>query len=146
MAIFQIAPAQAKEILDQDPEALYLDVRSIPEFVQGHPIRAINIPLLHFKGGQMIPNPDFSKVSEAVLPKSKKLLVGCKSGGRSQRACEILSQSGYTDVTNVDGGFGGNDHQPGWQALGLPVSLENGEGIGYESLAVKSSTTSSTPR
>ena len=85
----------------------------------------------------MIPNPDFQAVAQAVLPKDKKLLVGCKSGGRSQRACEILSQLGYQNLSNVDGGFGGNDHQPGWQGLGLPVSQENGEGVGYESISSK---------
>lgn len=137
MGIQQTTPDKAKEILDQDASALYLDVRSIPEFTAGHPIRAVNIPLLHLKGGQMIPNPDFQAVAQAVLPKDKRLLVGCKTGGRSQKACEILSQLGYQNLSNVDGGFGGNDHQPGWQALGLPVSQENGEGVGYETLASK---------
>lgn len=137
MEIRQITPNEAKEILDQDPTTLYLDVRSIPEFVAGHPIRAINIPLLHMQGGQMAPNPDFQKVIRSVLSTDKRLLVGCKSGGRSQKACEILSQMGFQNLSNVDGGFGGNDHQPGWKASGLPVSLENGEGISYESLATK---------
>ena len=137
MEIQQITPQQAKEILDREPGAVYLDVRSVPEFTAGHPIRAVNIPLLHMKGGQMTPNPEFTQVAQAVLPKDRKLLVGCKSGGRSQRACEVLSQLGYSNLSNVDGGFGGNDHQPGWQALGLPVSQENGEGVGYECLAAK---------
>lgn len=137
MSIQQTTPDKAKEILDQDPQAVYLDVRSIPEFTAGHPIRAVNIPLLHLKGGQMVPNPDFQSVAQSTLQKEAKLLVGCKSGGRSQRACEILTQLGYKDLSNVDGGFGGNDHQPGWQALGLPVSQDNGEGVGYESLASK---------
>lgn len=137
MSIAQITPKEAKEVLDQNPEAVYLDVRSIPEFTAGHAIRAINIPLLHLKGGQMAPNPDFQRVVQAVLSKDKRLVVGCKAGGRSQRACEILSQMGYSNIANIDGGFGGNDHQPGWQALGLPVSAENGEGVGYESLATK---------
>ncbi len=137
MSIPQITPLEAKQILDENPDAVYLDVRSIPEFTQGHPTRAINIPLLHYKSGQMMPNTDFQKITQAVLPKNKKLVVGCKSGGRSQRACEILTQTGYTDLANIDGGFGGNDHEEGWQASGLPVSTENGDGVGYESLSLK---------
>ena len=138
MAIQQTTPDQAKQALDQNTEAVYLDVRSVPEFTQGHAVGAINIPLLHMQGGQMSPNPDFQKVAEAVLPKDKPLYVGCKMGGRSQRASEILSTMGYQKIWNIDGGFGGNDHQPGWKDLGLPVSTENGAGIGYESLLAKS--------
>jgi rhodanese-related sulfurtransferase len=138
MPVTQTTPDQAKAILDQDPKAIYVDVRSIPEFVQGHAKGAINIPLLHMQGGQMAPNPDFQKVAQAVLPKDKTLLVGCKMGGRSQKASEVLDVLGYQKIYNIDGGFGGNDHQPGWKDLGLPVSQDNGEDVGYESLLTKS--------
>lgn len=139
MSIQQTTPDQAKEILDSNPNAVYLDVRSIPEFVQGHADGAINIPLLHFNEemNQMQPNADFPNVVSKVLPQDKTYVVGCKMGGRSQRACEILHQLGYQDLFNIDGGFGGNDNQPGWEALGLPVSTENGEGTSYESLKAK---------
>lgn len=139
MSIAQITPKQAKDILDKDPNAVYLDVRSIPEFTQGHAAGAINIPLMHYNpaAGGMTPNADFAKVAQAVLPKDKKLVVGCKMGGRSQRACDILSGLGYQNLSNIDGGFGGHDQQPGWQDCGLPVSNDNGEGVSYESLAVK---------
>ncbi|HSA58174.1 MAG TPA: rhodanese-like domain-containing protein [bacterium] len=137
MAIQQTTPDQAKSLLDSDPNAIYVDVRSIPEFTQGHAKGAINIPLLHMQGGQMTPNPDFQKVAQAVLSKDKTLLVGCKMGGRSQRASEILNSLGYEKVFNVDGGFGGNEHQPGWKDLGLPVSSDNGDGVGYETLVAR---------
>lgn len=138
MTVEQTTPDQAKSALDSDRNAVYVDVRSIPEFVQGHAVGAINIPLLHMQGGQMVPNPDFQRVAQAVLPKDKPLYVGCKMGGRSQRACEILSGMGYQKIWNIDGGFGGNDHQPGWKDLGLPVSSDNGEGVSYESLLARS--------
>ncbi len=143
MPIEQINPAEAKQILDDDPNAIYVDVRSIPEFTAGHPIRAINVVLMHRGAGGMEPNPDFQKVATSVLPKEKKLLVGCMSGGRSQKACEILESKGYSLLYNVFGGFGGGrnpetgEPQPGWRDLGLPVSIENGEGVSYESLKAK---------
>ncbi|MBI2068131.1 MAG: rhodanese-like domain-containing protein [Deltaproteobacteria bacterium] len=137
MPIQQTTPDKAKEMLDKDPEAIYVDVRSIPEFTQGHPIRAVNIPLLHMTGGQMAPNAEFPKVASAVLPKDKRLLVGCKMGGRSQKACEILDRLGFTNLYNVHGGFGGAPDQLGWNDLGLPVSTENGDGVSYESLSKK---------
>ena len=108
MAINQAEPPQAHEILKANPDALYLDVRTEAEFAQGHPTGAINIPVVFIKGpGQMEPNADFLAVAEKALPKNKKLVVGCMAGGRSQRACEILEGAGFTDLTNVRGGFGG---------------------------------------
>ena len=140
MPIQKTTPDKAKEILDKDPQAIYVDVRSIPEFTQGHPIRAVNIPLLHLnpKTNEMTPNPEFPKVAATVLPKDKTLLVGCKMGGRSQKACEILERLGYSKLHNVYGGFGGAPDQQGWKDLGLPISTDNGEGVSYESLAAKS--------
>jgi len=143
MPIEQVDCEEAKKILDQDPNALYLDVRSVPEFTAGHPIRAINIPLLHKGPAGMTPNPDFQKVVTALLPKDKRLLVGCLAGGRSQKACDILEAEGYSQLHNVCGGWGGGRHpetgEPlqGWKELGLPTSQDNGEGVGYESIAAK---------
>jgi rhodanese-related sulfurtransferase len=63
------------------------------------------------------------------------------SGGRSQRAAEILEQEGYEDLTNVRGGFGGARDQsgkvvvPGWRDAGLPVSTDLSES--YEALRKK---------
>ncbi len=107
MPIQQINPEAAKQILDEDAQAIYVDVRSIPEFAAGHPIRAVNIPIMHKGGYGMEPNGDFLKVAEAVLPKDRKLIVGCLAGGRSQKACELLEQRGFSILYNVYGGFGG---------------------------------------
>ena len=134
MPIPQITPDQAKEILDNDPKAVYLDVRSIPEFEQGHASRAVNIPLMHMTGGQMVPNPEFPKVAQSVLDKETTYVVGCKMGGRSQKACEILDRLGYQKLHNIYGGFGGAPDQKGWKDLGLPTSTDNGPGVSYESL------------
>ena len=143
MPINQAEPPQAYETLKHHPDAVYLDVRTEQEFAQGHPTGAINIPVVFIKGpGQMEVNPDFVTVAEKALPKGKKLVVGCMAGGRSQRACEMLEQAGYTDLTNVRGGFGGARDQSGqmtvtgWRDTGLPVSQELGE-VSYQSLRKK---------
>jgi rhodanese-related sulfurtransferase len=140
----EVDPKEAYDKMQKDPEYIYLDVRSIPEYEQGHATGAINIPIMHFQPGMgMMPNEDFVKVAEANLPKNAKLVVGCKMGGRSARACEILMQMGYTDVTNIRGGFGGAMDQsgrivePGWSMLDLPVSTGSGEEAGYEKLCAK---------
>src|SRR3984957_12575342 len=108
MPIKQQKPTDAHDTLTKNPGAIYLDVRTEGEFAQGHPSGAINVPVVFIKGpGQMEVNPDFVTVAEKVLPKATKLVVGCMAGGRSQRACEMLEEVGYGDLTNVRGGFGG---------------------------------------
>jgi rhodanese-related sulfurtransferase len=143
MPIQQLTPQDVQTILSGQTHALYVDVRSVPEFEKGHPAGAINIPLLHMKDGGLALNADFQRVASAVLPKDKKLLIGCQAGGRSQKACMILEQLGFSDLANVMGGFGGGQNPAtgapvkGWKDSGLPVSQENGDGVSYESLAAK---------
>ena len=134
MPIKQSPPTEAFETLQQSPEATYLDVRTEREFAQGHAAGAINIPVVFIKGpGQMQVNPDFLEVVEKVLPKNRKLVVGCQAGGRSMRACEMLEEAGYADLTNLAGGFGGQRDQAGnlvvtgWRESGLPVSTDLGD-------------------
>jgi rhodanese-related sulfurtransferase len=139
----EVNPQQAYALMQGDKEIIYLDVRSVPEYEAGHPQGAINIPLLHLTAGGMLPNDKFPAVVAANLPKDAKILIGCKTGGRSANACQIMSQMGYTDVTNVRGGFvGASDMagrmvEPGWSALNLPVATEAEDGADYESLAAK---------
>jgi len=143
MAIRQIEPPEAHNILSNNPEAVYLDVRTEGEFAAGHAAGAINIPVLFITGpGVSEENPEFVTVAHKIIPIDRKLVVGCLSGGRSQRACEILEQLGYTDVSNVRGGFGGARDGSGrvivegWRDAGLPVSEEVGES-GYKALRKK---------
>lgn len=128
MDIPQTTPSEAYDLLQQHPDAVYLDVRTDPEFAAGHPAGARHVPVVFFgANGQARPNPEFIASVEAIIPRAAKILVGCQAGGRSQRACELLRDAGYTDVTNVRGGFGGARDQtgrtiiPGWRETGLPV-------------------------
>ena len=43
MAVKEIMPQQAHEILTGDPSAVYIDVRTEREFVNGHPPGAVNV-------------------------------------------------------------------------------------------------------
>src|SRR5262245_55457865 len=138
----EVSAQEAHDLMQQDADYIYLDVRSVPEFEAGHAARAINIPIMHFTAGAgMSPNPDFAAVVEASLPKDAKLVVGCKSGVRSARACELMGQMGYSDLTNVRGGFvGAMDNtgrvvEPGWSMLNLPTCAECRDDARYETLA-----------
>jgi len=139
MTIRHINVQQAHQA--QASGATYLDVRSIPEFEAGHPEGAYNIPLLHVDPAtsQMRPNPDFLAVVRAAFPADTRLVIGCKMGGRSAQACELLSNVGYQDVTNVLGGFSGSPQtgHPGWTQLGLPVETAAAPEREYEALRKK---------
>ena len=144
MAIKEITPPQAHEILSADASAVYIDVRTEREFSNGHPQGAINIPVAFPDPARgMVMNPDFVKVVESHVPKEKKIIVGCQAGPRSNAAAGLLQQAGFQDISNMLGGFGGmrdpsgNVIAPGWAASGLPASQENGEGVSYQSLAGK---------
>ena len=121
--------------------ATYVDVRSVPEFQQGHPEGAFNIPLLHLdpQTRQMRPNPEFVTVVKGNFPLDATLVIGCQMGGRSQQACEILSNAGFQDVANVLGGYGGAPQMGhlGWVQAGLPVETAADEAREYEALQKK---------
>jgi len=129
MEIRETTPPEAYEALQADSAAVYLDVRTEGEFEAGHPAGARNVPVVFFDPAtrQPTPNADFVVTVERTIPRTAKLLVGCQSGGRSARACELLARAGFTDLTNVRGGFGGARDQsgrvvvPGWREAGLPV-------------------------
>jgi rhodanese-related sulfurtransferase len=140
--VAQTNPKEAAEVLQRDPQAVYLDVRTVEEYEAGHPAGAWNVPVV-FLDAARTPNPDFERVVQAVLPKDRKIFVGCQSGVRSMRAAEILERLGYRDVTNVAGGFGGARDPsgqvtvPGWRDSGLPVETGNPPERSYAALRAK---------
>ncbi|HXU82098.1 MAG TPA: rhodanese-like domain-containing protein [Polyangia bacterium] len=136
----RVSPPEAAELLKQGWR--YVDVRSIPEFDQGHPQGAANVPLLHRQGGRMTPNPDFQAVMQANFPKDSQLVIGCQAGGRSAQAAALLEASGYTSVVQMSGGYGGERDAfgrvsvPGWAEAGLPVETVT-PGQSYADLSKK---------
>ena len=113
---------------------LYLDVRSVPEFESGHPTGAYNIPLMHAGRVGMWPNTSFMEEVKKAFPKDAKIVVGCKSGGRSVGAVGLMEMAGYTDLFEQRAGFGGNGPEPGWGATSLPQSTTAEPGRAYEDL------------
>jgi len=142
MAIKQITPPEAHALLGRGYR--YLDVRTEAEFADGHPDGAVNVPVVFPDPatGQMQANPDFVAVVTAHFPADSKLVVGCLSGRRSQMAAEMLAQAGYSDLHNMQGGFGGARDQagrtvtPGWRDSGLPLCRGCGPESTYAGLRV----------
>jgi rhodanese-related sulfurtransferase len=100
-----VSPADFSALIEANPDAALVDVRTTGEFADGFIAGAVNIPL-----NELTQNLD-------LLPDlNQKILVYCGSGYRSAIAMTALGVLGYKDVTSLVGGFGA------WKAAELPVS------------------------
>ena len=129
-----VTPEEAAELLAQG--YTYLDVRSEPEFEAGHPEGALNVPISHATPTGMQPNAEFLTVVEHAFAKDEKLVIGCKSGGRSKRAVALLAGAGFTEVVDMGAGWDGSRDAfgrvtPGWSASTLPKEVGSSERQSY---------------
>jgi len=134
LSVKNVTPDETAQFLEQG--AVYVDVRSEPEFEAGHVPGSFNVPLLHMGPAGLVPNPEFMEVIQRAFGKNEKLIMGCRSGQRSQRAGEMLVAAGYSDVSNMITGWEGSRDAfgrllPGWRAAGLPVELGAPTGQSY---------------
>ncbi len=120
MSVRRVSPQEALDLISNKGYR-YVDVRSVPEFEDGHPRDAINVPIANMGPAGFVPNPDFLGAIEDQFVKDAKIVVGCRSGGRSLQAAQILTAAGFTDVVDQRAGFEGTPRDPGWRPLGLPV-------------------------
>lgn len=145
METTRIDVPQARLTLKDDPDAVYLDVRTEEEFAEGHPEGAINIPVgtPNPAMGGLAPNPDFVEVTRLLLPLDTRILIGCRTGPRAEMAAHLLADAGYRNVSWVLGGYigitdpTGRKVAAGWLELGFPTSREAGDGVSYASLKRK---------
>ena len=132
-----LTPHEAQKILQENPRAVLVDIRSSMEFLfVGHPVGAVHIPWIDEPDWDV--NPDFvtdiRKLllggvvcdSEEELQCAPVILI-CRSGKRSLQAGKALLEAGMKDIYHVDDGFEGdlNEHRQrstlnGWRFEGLP--------------------------
>ncbi len=131
MSAAPLAAGAAAALIGDDGEAVYVDVRTVAEFVQGHPRgRVINLPLVfhHPRSGEEHPNEAFALVARHALPPTTPLVVGAADDDRATRAAAALAAAGFADVRVLAGGHAA------WRAAGLPVTGDNRDGVSYVSL------------
>jgi len=102
---------------DDEQQAVIIDVRTIEEYVGGHPRHAYSIPFPHIYNrqrnpdkGEYIPQDpaDFVAAVNALdLPKDTLIITMCRTGYRSVLAGNLLAAEGYTNVRNMWEGFVG---------------------------------------
>ncbi|MCJ7465806.1 MAG: rhodanese-like domain-containing protein [Maribacter sp.] len=84
------------EQLQNDPNAIILDVRTPEEVSEGYIPLAINLDI--YLGQEFLAELE-------NLDKSKNYYVYCRSGNRSGQACAIMNSLGIENAYNLEGGF-----------------------------------------
>jgi len=129
-----LLPKMAVEKLQNNPQALFVDVRSKAEYKYvGYPENSILIPWIDDPDWE--PNPE--AFSDSVMQEldgrenlsDTEIILICRSGFRSNEALKCLENKGFTQVSHVASGFEGdldeNDHRGnlnGWRHDGMPWS------------------------
>lgn len=132
-----IGAQQAWELLQTNPKAQLVDVRTMAEwnFVGLPDISALG-RRVHCIEWQSFPtmavNPAFAAETEAAVTaagadRDAPILCLCRSGARSRATAVALTAQGFTQAFNIAGGFEGDPdgerHRGninGWKAAGLP--------------------------
>lgn len=98
-----IDPQTSKQWFDKN-EAVIIDVREPGEY-----------QAVHIKGATLLPLGSIHP-SQLEPFKDKKIIIHCKSGGRSRSACErLLTANPQLQLYNLEGGI------TAWEAANLPV-------------------------
>ena len=101
MYVKRVSPEEAYEIIRSDGW-VYVDVRSVAEFEQGHPAGAYNVPLIHMGPEGSSANPDFLSVMERHFPRDARLVLGCRTSNRSEHAIVVRGQRFRRAAAPVD--------------------------------------------
>ena len=121
--IKQIKSSEIKKFIEDNPNAVLLDVRTEDEWnTVGKPDTKVLGIKTHFI--TISQEPIFLESVKKNIDEKEKVLVMCAAGGRSIIAANLLSKEGY-NVINISDGFSGNSQDPGWKNLGLPSVINN---------------------
>ena len=104
MAIEDVSPSKALELIASRTGMVVLDVRERADFAEGHIQGATSVPLTDLQARIFDLDPD------------RPTLVYCYSGNTSQGACSLLEVNGFAKIYHLHGGF------DAWLREGLPVS------------------------
>lgn len=94
---------QAKQLIEERPKLVILDVRTVSEYEDGHIEGAILIPVQEIE----------DRLDE--LSKKDEILVYCRTGNRSSTAIDIMQADGFTKIYHMNRGI------TAWIDAGHPV-------------------------
>lgn len=104
----QLSPMEATR-LQNDEDAVFVDVREDAEFKAGHVPGATHIPSTAFD----------KRLTELEKQRSKPIILYCANGTRATRAAGKLRKNGFESVYTMAGGIGG------WEKSSMPISTKS---------------------
>ena len=105
--IGEVDAAGAARLLDSEDAPLFLDVRELDEWDEGHIPGALHIPRGHLE----------SRIEGAAPDRKRPVVVYCAGGARSAFAAKTLEELGYASVVSLAGGY------TDWKRNGFPTEL-----------------------
>ena len=110
-----VSPDKVQQRLEQDPEAIVVDVRDAAEIPStGLAARGVNISLgnLPVSADQELPE---EWRDSRLQDRSRQVIVTCQMGPNAARGAQLLKEMGFTNVAYMEGGM------EAWKAAGLPT-------------------------
>ncbi len=87
-------------------QAVVLDIREENDYLKGHIVNSIHIPVKFLA----------NRIGELDKYKGKPIIVSCRSGQQSGQACAMLKKQGFENVYSLSGGM------MAWQNDNLPLT------------------------
>jgi adenylyltransferase/sulfurtransferase len=92
---WEITPRDVKQMLDRKDQFVFIDCRLPNEY-----------DITHIEGTKLIPLQQLGQRFAELKPlANEKIVVHCKSGGRSLQFTQMLRQQGFKDVRSMAGGI-----------------------------------------
>jgi rhodanese-related sulfurtransferase len=101
-----LSPSNAIRLMNNNSNALILDIRTEADYKSGHINGAKNVPLSDFA----------SSIDGLSSKKSDPVLIYCNSGNTVTRAIKLLKNAGFEQVNNLQGGIAA------WKEANMPLS------------------------
>ena len=108
-----ISPADAQQRLEQDPNALLVDVRDAGDIASTGMVSGgmnISLGMLPIKADLELPE-DWRE--PGLQDRSRQVITTCQLGPNAAIGAKLLKDMGFTNVTYMDGGM------EAWKAAGL---------------------------
>jgi len=110
-----ISPADVQQRLEQDPNALLVDVRDAGDIPSTGLVSGgmnVSLGMLPIKADLELPE-DWRE--PGLQDRSRQVITTCQLGPNAAIGAKLLKDMGFTNVTYMDGGM------EAWKAAGLPT-------------------------
>ena len=101
-----LSPSKAIRLMNNNSDALIIDIRTEADYKGGHINGAKNVPLSNFA----------ASIEGLSGSKSTPVLIYCNSGNTVTRAIKLLKKAGFEQVSNLEGGIAA------WKEASMPLT------------------------